>query len=52
MKKLFTLLMALILWAGSSWAITVTIGTGTSTARYPLVDYVCLFAFPDVVSGK
>ena len=39
MKKLFTFFMALILWAGSSQAITITIGAGTSTGRYPLNDY-------------
>ncbi|MDD2964856.1 MAG: BNR-repeat neuraminidase N-terminal domain-containing protein [Bacteroidales bacterium] len=32
MRKLFTLLIALFLWAGSSWGQTVTIGTGTSTS--------------------
>ncbi|MBK6964144.1 MAG: hypothetical protein IPH20_09400 [Bacteroidales bacterium] len=39
MRKLFTLLILLSLWAGSSWAQTVTIGTGTSTQRYPLGAY-------------
>jgi hypothetical protein len=39
MKKLFTLLMLLFLGAGSSWGVTITIGTGTLTSRYPLNDY-------------
>ncbi|MBM3435605.1 MAG: hypothetical protein FJY07_05225 [Bacteroidetes bacterium] len=39
MKKLLLLLMALFLWAGSSWAVTVTIGTGTSTQRQPFGMY-------------
>lgn len=39
MRKLFTLLIFTLFWAGSSWGASVTIGTGTSTGRYPLNDY-------------
>jgi len=39
MKKFLLFLVTLSLWAGSSWAVTITIGTGTSTGRYPLDDY-------------
>lgn len=39
MRKLFTLLIFTLFWAGSSWCASVTIGTGTSTGRYPLNDY-------------
>ncbi|MBL7905601.1 MAG: choice-of-anchor J domain-containing protein [Bacteroidales bacterium] len=39
MRKLFILMIALFLVAGATWAQTVTIGTGTSTQRYPLGAY-------------
>ncbi|MBK6347557.1 MAG: hypothetical protein IPF68_16820 [Bacteroidales bacterium] len=39
MKKLLLAVFAMVLWAGSSWGQTITIGTGTSTSRYPLCDY-------------
>ena len=39
MKKLLLFLTVLFLWTGSSWGQTITIGTGTSTGRYPLNDY-------------
>jgi len=40
MKKFFTLLILLSLWAASSWAVTVQIGSGTTTTSYfPL--YTC-----------
>jgi hypothetical protein len=34
MKRLFTLLFLLFFWAGSSWAVNVQIGSGTSTTNY------------------
>jgi hypothetical protein len=39
MKRILLILTALCLWIGSSWGQTITIGTGTSTARYPLNDF-------------
>jgi len=41
MKKVTSLILLFmaLLWAGTSFGETVTIGTGTSTARYPLNDY-------------
>jgi hypothetical protein len=57
MKKWF-LLCSLMLVLASSWAVTVTIGTGTSTDRYPLNDFFhfarsqCLYLASEVsVSG-
>jgi hypothetical protein len=34
MKKLFTLMILLLIWAGSSWATTVQVGSGTATSAY------------------
>jgi hypothetical protein len=57
MKKLFTLLIFLLLWAGNSWGVTITIGTGTSTGRYPLDDYYvysrsqCLYLASEITTG-
>ncbi|MFZ4523063.1 MAG: hypothetical protein ACOYNC_15235 [Bacteroidales bacterium] len=40
MRKLVTLLIALMLWAGSSWAQTAIIGTGTLTTNSSTFDPV------------
>jgi len=58
MKKLAMLFSLLLLFTLSSWAqVTVTIGTGTSTGRYPLDDYYvysrsqCLYLASEIGMG-
>ncbi|HOY30240.1 MAG TPA: GEVED domain-containing protein [Bacteroidales bacterium] len=60
MKKLFTLFLLLFAWAISSWGqapVTVTIGSGTTTGRYPLDDYFvysrsqCIYLASEIGAG-
>jgi len=43
MKKIFTLLTLMLVWAGSSWSQSVIIGTGTTTTNGTTIDPVEVF---------